>query len=90
MSLRSPIFTHMPSQVLGKENEDGAAFELDLTSLRQVLQLFEGVDVTTVRICRALFEVVSKSLALNNRRPNAHGSSSRLPLAVLTTKILFA
>ena len=52
----------MPSQVLGKENEDGAAFELDLTSLRQVLQLFEGVDVTSVRICRALFEVVSKSL----------------------------
>ena len=88
MSLRSPIFTHMPSQVLGKENEDGAAFELDLTSLRQVLHLF--VDGTTVRVCMALFEVKSKSLVLNNRRPNSHGSSSRLPLAVLTTKILFA
>ena len=27
-------YSHMLSQVLGKENEDGAAFELDLTSLR--------------------------------------------------------
>ena len=55
-------YFHMLSQVLGKENEDGAAFELDLTSLRQVLQLFEGVDVTTVRMSMALFEVESKSL----------------------------
>ena len=34
-------YSHRLSQVLGKENEDGAAFELDLTSLRQVLQLDE-------------------------------------------------
>ena len=46
--------------MLGKENEDGAAFELDLTSLRQVLHLFQGVGGTTLRVRRVVWGWVKK------------------------------